>query len=78
MSGQGKRFPIHLDEARSVGLAKACVPLKNLFCSREKQFITEIILIIDKLLPVSNLASSRSAVTDLYWLFVILYAIIKA
>ena len=40
MSGQGKHFPIHLDEARSVGLAKACVPLKNLFCSREKQFIT--------------------------------------
>ena len=28
MSGQGKHFPIHPDEARSVGLAKACVPLK--------------------------------------------------
>ena len=28
VSLQGKHFPIHLDEARSVGLAKACVILK--------------------------------------------------
>ena len=37
MSLQGKHFPIHLDEARSVGLAKACVIFKNIFCSRENQ-----------------------------------------
>ena len=28
VSWQGKHFPIHLDEARSVGLVKACVPQK--------------------------------------------------
>ena len=28
VSLQGKHFPIHLDEARSVGLAKACVNQK--------------------------------------------------
>ena len=45
MSRQGKHFPIHLDEARAVGLVKACVPLKNLFCSREKQFTTVVFVL---------------------------------
>ena len=41
---QGKTFFHTSDEARSVGLAKACVLLKYLFCYREISFkITKIL-----------------------------------
>ena len=35
VSLQGKHFPIHLDEARSVGLAKACV-IQKIYSVPEK------------------------------------------
>ena len=41
---QRKTFSHTPDEARSVGLAKACVPSKNLFCYREISFNTMLLI----------------------------------